>query len=77
VRWVKKIFFFWRTLSGEEMQEKTMPIAQPICILGFALLVGLVALLTAPKWTKWVVAIYRKLKAAAKKGNDTLDHGLK
>lgn len=54
-----------------------MPLAQPVCILGFALSVGLVVLLTAPKWTKWVVAIYRKLKAAAKKGNDTLDHGLK
>ena len=54
-----------------------MPLAQPVCILGLALLVGLVVLLTAPKWTKIVVTVYRKLKAAAKKGNDTLDHGLK
>lgn len=71
------MFFFWRTLSGEEMQENTMPLAQPVCILGFALLIGVVALLTAPKWTKLVVAIYRKLKAAAKKGNDILDKGIK
>gem|GEM_PF-4052223 len=54
-----------------------MPIAQPVCMLGFALLVGLVVVLTAPKWTKTVVSVYRKLKTAAKKGNDTLDRGLK
>jgi hypothetical protein len=59
------------------MQVNTMPIGQPVCILGFALSVGVVVLLTAPKWTKIVVAIYRKLKAAVKKGNDTLDRGLK
>jgi len=59
------------------MQENTMPIAQPVCMLGFALLVGLVVVLTAPKWTKTVVSVYRKLKTAAKKGNDTLDRGLK
>lgn len=54
-----------------------MPLAQPVCLLGLALLAGVVVFLTAPYWTKWIVAFYRKLKSTGKKGDSTLSKGLK